>query len=87
MSAQTTTVQAASGTNPRRWIWWVAAAVLVAAGLALGWEWLRAAGVASLLVSLLPCAIMCALGMCMNRASGSNSCHSDAERPVRGRDH
>ena len=39
----------------------------VAGGLFFGWKWLAAAGVASLLVGILPCLAMCALGLCMNR--------------------
>jgi hypothetical protein len=49
-------------------------AVAVAGGLASSWGWLVAAGVAPLLLSVLPCAAMCALGLCMNRmgrASGA----------------
>jgi hypothetical protein len=56
--------------------WWlggrrgvVAAAVLVAGvGLALNWSWLVAAGIAPLLLAVAPCAAMCALGVCLNRA-------------------
>ena len=35
------------------------------AGLALGWNWLTAIGIAPLLISVAPCLIMCAFGMCM----------------------
>lgn len=35
------------------------------AGLALGWDWLTALGIAPLLISVAPCLIMCALGLCM----------------------
>lgn len=60
-----------------RWAWWATAGLIAAAGLALGWEWLSAIGVASVLVSFLPCALMCAFGLCMNRGgrSGGASCH------------
>lgn len=37
----------------------------VLAGLAMGWEQLVLLGIAPLLVSLLPCLIMCGLGLCM----------------------
>lgn len=37
---------------------------LVALGFALGWNWLTAIGVAPIIVSLAPCAAMCALGTC-----------------------
>ena len=40
------------------------------AGLALGWDWLTAVGIAPLLISVAPCLIMCALGMCMMGKAG-----------------
>ena len=46
----------------------------VAAGLALNWSWLTAIGVAPVLVAAAPCAVMCALGLCMPRMIGGNSC-------------
>lgn len=49
--------------------------VVVIAGLALGWNWLTAIGVAPVLLSLAPCAAMCAVGACAMRkanASGAN---------------
>lgn len=46
------------------------AAVVV--GLALNWSWLVAVGVAPLLISLAPCAVMCALGLCMSRMGGQS---------------
>ncbi|MER8373251.1 hypothetical protein [Mesorhizobium sp. M1406] len=39
------------------------AAVVIVAGLAFNWSWLVAAGVAPLLLSVLPCVAMCALGL------------------------
>src|SRR4051812_13585909 len=45
---------------------------VVAAGPALSWSWLVSAGVAPVLLSVLPCAVMCALGLCMNRFVGSS---------------
>ena len=45
------------------------------AGLALNGDWLAALGVAPALVSLLPCAAMCALGLCMRGGTGG-SCSS-----------
>ena len=38
--------------------------VIVAAGLALGWNWLTAIGAAPIILSLAPCAAMCAVGAC-----------------------
>lgn len=43
----------------------VSGIVIVGAGLALGWNWLAALGFAPLILSLAPCAAMCALGVCM----------------------
>jgi hypothetical protein len=43
----------------------VSGIVVVGAGLALGWNWLTALGFAPLILSLAPCAAMCALGVCM----------------------
>lgn len=41
---------------------WLTAAI--ASGLFLGWGWLVAAGLSSIVLGLLPCAAMCALGLC-----------------------
>src|SRR5882724_6962687 len=46
---------------------------IVVAGLVSSWSWLVAAGVAPLLLSVLPCVAMCALGLCMNRIAGGSS--------------
>jgi hypothetical protein len=48
---------------------WLVAGLALAAGLALKWNWLVAAGVAPVIVSLLPCAAMCALGFCAHKMS------------------
>jgi hypothetical protein len=49
------------------------AAIAVVAGLALNWSWLVAAGLAPILISTLPCLIMCAFGVCMMCRSGEKS--------------
>ena len=41
------------------------ATVAIVAGLALNWTWLVAIGLAPILLSVLPCLIMCAFGVCM----------------------
>ncbi|CAN7386568.1 hypothetical protein LJR235_002279 [Pararhizobium sp. LjRoot235] len=46
-------------------------ATVVGLGLALNWSWLVAAGAAPLLLSVLPCVAMCALGLCMSHMAGS----------------
>lgn len=45
---------------------------VVAGGLALDWGWLSAIGIAPLIVSVAPCLLMCALGLCM-RGYGPSS--------------
>lgn len=61
----------------RRALWLLGGAALVA-GAALNWGWLVAIGVAPLLVAVLPCVAMCALGLCMNKMAG-RSCATDAK--------
>lgn len=54
----------------------------VSAGLVLNWGWLTAVGAAPILLSLLPCAAMCALGLCM-RGGTSSACQArSAEIPT-----
>ena len=43
----------------------MAGGAVVIGGLALNWGWLTAIGVAPILLAVAPCAIMCALGLCM----------------------
>ena len=46
----------------------------LAAGVAFKWNWLVAAGVAPLVIGLLPCAVMCALGVgCMYMATSRSA--------------
>ncbi|HSF21729.1 MAG TPA: hypothetical protein VLA81_06785 [Burkholderiales bacterium] len=35
--------------------------------LVAGWDWLVAAGLATIILAVAPCLAMCALGLCMNR--------------------
>ena len=61
-------------TGPRRW--WLFGAIGVIAGLIFGWEQLVLFGLAPILISLLPCLIMCGLGLCMMKCkdkSGSGT--------------
>ena len=44
--------------------------IAFAGGLALNWNWLASLGFASLLLAILPCAAMCALGLCVRAAGG-----------------
>ena len=48
---------------------------IVASGLFLGWDWLVAAGLAPVVLGVLPCVAMCAAGLCMS-GRGSKSCSS-----------
>ncbi|RWA97364.1 hypothetical protein [Mesorhizobium sp.] len=61
----------------RGWRGPVAITAVAVTGIAFGWSWLVAAGVAPLLLSVLPCVAMCALGLCMNRLTGGQ-CSTDA---------
>ena len=45
-----------------------ATTVLAVPALWLGWPWLVAAGLAPLILAVAPCAVMCGLGLCVNRA-------------------
>ena len=55
----------------------LAGVAIATAGLAFNWSWLVAAGLAPLLLSVLPCVAMCALGICMSRMTGG-SCSKQA---------
>src|SRR5712691_3280995 len=63
----------------RRGILILATAAIVG-GLALNWNWLAATGIAPILIAMLPCAVMCGLGLCMNKFVGK-SCAPDQSRP------
>ncbi len=45
---------------------------VVSGGLALGWGWLTAIGLAPIILSLAPCAVMCAIGACAMSRGGSS---------------
>ena len=47
-------------------------------GIFMNWSALVAAGVAPLIISALPCAVMCALGLCMS-GMGGRSCATETE--------
>jgi hypothetical protein len=58
--------------------------VIITAGLALGWNWVVAFGLAPLVLSVAPCAAMCALGLCMmpkSNPTGSTPGSVDAPKP------
>jgi hypothetical protein len=48
-----------------RWALLVLGGGVLVAGIGLNWNWLVAAGIAPILLSTLPCLVMCGLGLCM----------------------
>ena len=54
---------------------WTATAIGL--GLFAGWGWIIAAGLSSTVLALLPCAAMCALGLC-----GGDSAKKCSEKPA-----
>ena len=48
-------------------------------GLFLGWNWLVTAGLSSIVLAILPCAVMCAAGLCMG---GGDSKPADSRSKV-----
>ena len=56
-----------------RWGLLAAGIFVLTMGAAFNWSWLVAAGVAPVLLSLAPCAIMCALGLCCMNMKKSHS--------------
>jgi hypothetical protein len=61
----------------RRRLILMAAILAVTIGALLKRDWLLAAGIAPALIALLPCAAMCALGLCMGGKKEGGSCHAD----------
>ena len=55
------------------------------AGMTMNWGWLVAVGAAPILLALLPCAAMCALGLCMKKGGGK-SCSAGDKTPAEGSD-
>jgi hypothetical protein len=53
-----------------RWVLLLLGALVLVIGLALNWGWLTAVGAAPVILSLAPCAIMCALGLCAMKIKG-----------------
>lgn len=67
---------AAPSRRPGLRSWLIGGAVLVALAAYAGWDWLVATGVATVLVAVGPCLLMCALGLCMGRGK------SKGEKPL-----
>jgi hypothetical protein len=54
--------------------------VIMSGGLALGWGWLTAIGLAPIILSLGPCVVMCAIGACAMSRGGSNCAEPAVEK-------
>ncbi len=63
----------------------ILAIAITAGGMAMNWGWLVAVGIAPILIAVLPCAAMCALGLCMKKGGGK-SCSSGGKSPADGSD-
>jgi hypothetical protein len=74
MDLSTTAMPQSGLADPaRRWFRGRRALILTAVAVAggrtwFGWPWLAAAGIAPVLLSLAPCAAMCAVGICTMKA-------------------
>jgi len=53
----------------------------ISGGAALNWDWLTAVGAAPLILSLAPCAAMCALGLCMRGGSAGCAKNDPTTKP------
>jgi len=62
----------------------IVGAAVIAVGLALNWSWLVAIGAAPLLLTALPCVVMCALGVCMmpkgDKSNGNQPASDDVHQ-------
>lgn len=56
------------------------AATALVVGLTLNWDLLVVAGIAPLLIGLVPCMAMCALGLCMMRKGAGRTSSPDTAR-------
>lgn len=64
------------------WKFWLTlTAIAMIAGAAFNWSWLVGAGIAPLVVAVLPCVAMCALGLCMAKRSAEDGCHGNGQKP------
>lgn len=68
-------------TPSRRQALMLAGVTVAAGGAAFNWGWLTAIGVAPILISLAPCAAMCALGLCMRGGSAGCAKSDPAAKP------
>ena len=68
----------------RRGLMFLAIGIAVG-GVAMTWSWLVAVGIAPILLAVLPCVAMCALGLCMKKGGGK-SCSSGDKTAAEGSD-
>ena len=61
--------------------WMVLAFAVIGTGMILNWGWLTAIGATPLILSLAPCAVMCALGLCMR--GGSSACANKSDPAIK----
>jgi hypothetical protein len=54
---------------------------IVATGMFFNWGWFVAAGIAPLILGVLPCAAMCALGLCMRPGKDGSCSNSSGQKP------
>ena len=59
----------------------ILAIVALVGGAGFNWSWLVAFGVAPLLLSVLPCLVMCGFGLCMSRLFGVAGASRDSKAP------
>lgn len=61
---------------------WLIGAAAVGIPLALwgGWDWLAATGLAAILIGVVPCLAMCALGLCMGRGKKAEPSLTDIRK-------
>jgi hypothetical protein len=65
--------------NDRRWQYGMLGLTTFLVALALGWEWLAAAGLLPLLLTTLPCVAMCVLGLCAKQGSEQSCSTSETK--------
>lgn len=68
---QAVEVKAAIGKRSHRYRLLGVAAIGIPLALWGGWDWLAATGLATILIAVAPCLVMCALGVCMARGGKS----------------
>ncbi|MEO5883199.1 MAG: hypothetical protein ABIQ06_12345 [Caldimonas sp.] len=75
-SRRTSAIEAFMSRFDRRTKMIALALAAIGAAMYFGWDWLAAAGLTTLIIGFLPCAVMCGLGLCASRMGkgGAGSC-------------